>query len=345
MDARILGVVVATGLIASAAAGAQTVTGDIVDQILHPNAQPAADPSPPPVAATLAPSPAPAALPPAAPTPLTPQPAAPPFPASTVTGPDIVDTAPAAATPLPLPPSLDSRWSGFYAGINLGGGWTEGSAASTCINSVTGDSSGCTVINQSGPNTAGLLGGGQVGYLAPVHLGPDMPPLIVGGEIDLQGSGISGGQNVPPPIPLVNFPPCTTCNFSAHQSLGWLSSVRLRVGVPLGDVLVYGTGGYMFGGGQVSQSITFTNAVGSYSASAKETLSGPTFGGGIEFRLPGPWSARLEALYFDLGKMRTVAEPINGAFVNFSNTKTFVFRGGIIRLALNVKLGDIGFGF
>lgn len=249
-----------------------------------------------------------------------------------------------AATPLPAPPSLDSRWSGFYAGINLGGGWTEGSAASTCINSVTKNSSGCTIINQSGPNTAGLLGGGQVGYLASVHLGQGTPPLFVGGEIDLEGTGISGGQNVPPPIPEVNFPPCTTCKFAAHQSLGWLSSFRLRVGAPLGDVLIYGTGGYMVGGGQVSQSITFTEGAGNYSASAKETLSGPTFGGGVEFRLPGPWTARLEGLYYDIGKMRTVAQPMNGAFINFSNTKTFDFRGGIIRLGLNVQLGDINFG-
>jgi len=35
---------------------------------------------------------------------------------------------------------------------------------------------------------------------------------------------------------------------------------------------------------------------------------------------------------------------MNDAFVNFSNTKTFVFRGGIVRLALNIQLGNLGLG-
>ena len=271
--------------------------------------------------------------------------AASPLPVTALNGPDIIDTAAPAppSMPLPAPPTLASRWSGFYAGINFGGGWTEGTSASTCINSITNTSSGCTLLNESGPNTAGLLGGGQVGYLAPVHLGKDMPPLILGAEFDLEGSGISGNQTVRAPIPLVGFPPCTTCNFSAHQSLDSLVSLRARIGVPVGDVLFYGTGGVMIGGVKTNQSLTFTNSGANYTATVNKTLNGGTVGGGIEYHLPGmPWTARLEGLYYDLGKIRTVAGPMNDAFVNFSNTKTFIFRGGIVRLALNLQLGDLG---
>jgi outer membrane immunogenic protein len=246
---------------------------------------------------------------------------------------------------LPPEPPLASRWGGFYGGINLGGGWTEGTSASSCFNSVTNNASGCTLINPSGPNTAGLVGGGQFGYITPFDPRWGLP-LVVGAEVDLEGSGMSGTQSIAPPIPLVDFPPCTTCSFYAKQSLDWMASLRARVGVPVDDMLIYATGGLMFGGANAYQSLSFTNAnSGSYTVSAHEALAGPTFGGGVEYRLPGPWSVRLEGLYYDLGKMRTVAEPTGDAFVNFSNTKTFAFRGGIIRLAVNLRLGDIGWGF
>jgi hypothetical protein len=57
----------------------------------------------------------------------------------------------------------------------------------------------------------------------------------------------------------------------------------------------------------------------------------------------GPWSVRVEGLYYDLGKIRTVAEPMNNAFVNFNNVKTFVYRGGIIRLGVDLQLGNLIF--
>jgi len=362
MAVRTLSTLVVTGLIVSLPAYAQTVTGDIVDQILHPAPQqPAAEP--PPVAITQ-PSPPPAIAAPAAapqasaPIPLAPPPAPiratpppPPLTVSTMGGPDIVgpttgsiETVPPATVSLPAAPTLASRWGGFYGGINVGGGWTEGTTASSCTNSVTHTPSGCTLINPSGPNTAGLLGGGQLGYLRPINLGWGVP-LVVGAEIDLEGSGMSASQSISPPIPLVDFPPCTNCNFYAKQSLDWLASARVRVGVPVDDMLIYATGGAIFGGANAYQSISFINSTANYTASAHEALAGPTFGGGVEFRLWGPWSARLEGLYYDLGKMRTVAEPMNDAFINFSNTKTFVFRGGIIRLAVNLRLGDISWGF
>jgi outer membrane immunogenic protein len=364
MTARTLSTLVVTGLIVSLPAYAQEVTGDIVDQILHPPAQqPAAAPPPPvaitqptmpppaaaPVAATMTPAPSTAPAPtPLAPTPLTPASApiatpapASPFPVSTMGSPDIVGPA---TVSLPAEPSLDSRWGGFYGGINVGGGWTEGTSASSCINSVTNSQSGCTLINPSGPNTAGLISGGQFGYMKPFDLGWGVP-LVAGAEVDLEGSGMSGTQSIAPPIPLVDFTPCTTCSFYAKQSLDWMASLRARVGVPVDDMLIYATGGLMFGGANAYQNLSFSNQTGTYTASAHEALSGPTFGGGVEFRLWGPWTARLEGLYYDLGKMRTVAEPTGNAFSNFSNTKTFAFRGGIIRLALNLRLGDIGWGF
>jgi outer membrane immunogenic protein len=262
-------------------------------------------------------------------------------PASTLTGPDIIGEG-QPAIPLPAPPTLASRWRGYYVGANIGGGWDEGTAASTCINSLTNSSSGCVILNQGGPNGSGILGGAQVGYLAPIDLGGGTP-LMVGFETDMQASGVGGSQHVGSPIPLVGFPPCADCTFTARQSINWFGTARLRVGVPLDNLLIYVTGGLIYGELQAAQSINFTSGTGSYSANVTTTHVGPTVGAGAELLAAGPWAVRIEGLYYDLGKIRTVAEPMGNAFVNFNNAKTFVYRGGIIRLGVDLHLGDLIF--
>lgn len=370
--------IAAIGLIASLPAHADVAGGDIVDQILRGNARPGAVPPPtvqetlpvatiagpdvgpaatapplvyaPPPPAAVTPTPGPAVAP-LAPTPVplvptavpTPAPAMPaPLPAATMDAPDIIGMPPGAPPPeLPVPPTEAARWGGFYAGANLGAGWTSGTSASTCVNSVTNTDSGCTILNEAGPNTSGVLGGVQLGYMTPVSLGGTT--LMVGGELDLQGSGISGKQDIGSPIPLSGFPPCPNCTFHASQSINWFTTLRGRIGIPVDNVLLYATGGLIVGGLEASQRLGFTDSTANYSAAASTTKVGPTIGAGAELLVSGPWSVKLEALYYDLGKVRTVAEPMNDAFVNFSNTKTFAFRGGMIRLGVNVRLGDIAF--
>jgi outer membrane immunogenic protein len=252
-------------------------------------------------------------------------------PASTLTGPDIIgDVQPGMQ--LPAPPTLASRWQGFYMGANIGGGWAEGTAASSCTNELTNSPSGCVILNQSGPNGSGVLGGVQAGYLAPVDLGGGTL-LMVGVETDSQGSNVNGSLNIGAPIPLAGFAPCPDCTFTAHQSMDWFGTARLRVGIPIDNLLIYATGGLIYGGLNASQRINLGASGAFYGANTTTTHVGPTVGAGAELLVSGPWSVKVEGLYYDLGKIRTVAEPAGGAFVNFNNVKTFVYRGGIIRLA------------
>jgi outer membrane immunogenic protein len=363
MTVRTIGVTAAIGMIVSVAAQADPPGGDIVDQILYPSPPPATAPSPTPVLVQPTPPAAPvAAAPPAPiaaqPVPLTPQnaiasgdlsPSGPPpravtttlQPASTLTGPDIIGDA-QPAMPLPAPPPLASRWQGFYVGTNIGGGWDEGTASSTCTNSLTNSPSGCVILNEGGPNGSGILGGGQVGYLTHFDLGTGTgTPLMVGFESDAQGSGISGSQNIGSPIPLAGFAPCPDCTFTARQSINWFGTARLRVGIPIDNLLIYATGGLIYGELQAAQRINLGTSGANYSANVTTNHMGPTVGAGAELLVSGPWSVKVETLYYDLGKIRTVAAPMNGAFVNFSNTKSFVYRGGIIRLGINLHLGDL----
>jgi outer membrane immunogenic protein len=255
---------------------------------------------------------------------------------------DIADQPP----PPPSSPDFSVPWTGVYVGGNLGGGWTRGGSGESCTNLQTGMMSGCDITGGGSLSTGGVLGGAQIGYLRPinVNLGPGIP-LMLGIEADIQGSGISGSQNeTESPIQFFGTPEtCSLCNFTASQSIDWFGTLRAKVGVPVNDkVLIYATGGLIFGGVTASQDLAFLGTSAGFVVNKKATLSGPTVGGGVEFHLDGPWSVKIEGLYYDLGDLKTVALPVNGAPSNFGDSKTFGFHGGMIRVGINYRLGDPG---
>jgi outer membrane immunogenic protein len=263
--------------------------------------------------------------------------------------PDNADIVAQAQQPPPRAIDSSGRWTGFYLGGNVGYGSTRGGSGETCLNSVTNSSSGCDIINSPALHTSGVFGGGQLGYIMPLSglnlpLGPNMPPLMIGAEADMQDSGISGAQNVPGPFNLVGFPgfTCSPCSFTASQQIDWFSTVRGRVGVPVDDFLFYGTGGMIFGSIKASQNLSFTGTTQGNVGTVSKMASGPVFGGGVEVLLPGPFSAKFEGLYYDLGNLRTLGLPVNGAPGNFTDFKTFGFRGTFFRAGINMRLGGLG---
>jgi outer membrane immunogenic protein len=115
------------------------------------------------------------------------------------------------APPPAMAPAYD--WSGFYLGINGGGGWGHS----------TWDARGVNM------NTSGGLVGGTAGYNW--QLGSAV--LGVEGDIDwanLKGTGTS-----------------TLCPAGCTTSDNWLSTVRGRAGYAFGTVLPYVTGGLAVG--------------------------------------------------------------------------------------------------
>jgi outer membrane immunogenic protein len=100
-----------------------------------------------------------------------------------------------------------ANWSGFYGGVNAGGGGTADDGALS---------------------PSGGFGGGQIGYNWQGVLGLG-PQWVLGVEADLQGSGISDSA------------------FGVNSSLNWFGTVRGRIGYSFGQVLVYGTGGFAYG--------------------------------------------------------------------------------------------------
>jgi outer membrane immunogenic protein len=277
-------------------------------------------------------TPGPVAPGPVAPGPVAPSPVAP-------SNADIVDQA---LQVLPARPEGFIPWRGLYIGLNLGGGDAHGGGDRTCVNSQTGDTTGCVVIPDSPLKATGVLGGAQFGWMTSIDPGWGTP-LVAGIETDLQGTGIGSTRNTQGPFAFSGVPAvCQPCSYGASERLEWFGTFRLRLGVPIDNFLLYATGGAIYAGAAATQTVYFAGTPG-YAISGKGKLAGPTVGGGIEVAIPdSPWSAKLEALYYDLGTLTTttVAQPGFGG--NFSDRKTVGFQGAIIRLGVNVRLGDIG---
>ena len=161
---------------------------------------------------------------------------------------------------------------------------------------------------------SGVFGGGQIGYQMPLSTltfpGSSTTPVLIGLEGDIQASG---------------------------GEIDWLSTVRARLGVPVDDVFIYATGGLMVGGVNASRNLGFGGGAGT-TVRASGTNVGPVVGGGLEFALTGSLTAKIEGLYYDLGDVKTPGPAVGGAPGNFD----FKFRGGMIRVGINVKLGGLG---
>ncbi|QGM97590.1 outer membrane protein [Methylocystis parvus] len=198
--------------------------------------------------------------------------------------------------PVYVPPPPLITWTGFYAGVNIGGGWSANSVNPNSLAPYANNVTGAIAFlpgNSSGGNTAGgVVGGGQIGY------NYQMGAFLVGLETDFQGSSMnSGGSNnyaVYPgggaflgPVGSTWVP--LTSGGNNGVSLSWIGTVRGRAGYLITPTLLaYATGGFAYGG-------LSANANG-YS----NTRTGWTVGGGAEWLFMPNWSAKVEYLYTDL---------------------------------------------
>ena len=218
--------------------------------------------------------------------------------------------------PIYIPPPPPPLWTGFYGGLNIGGGWDDGGgstgysayydpnfAIGSSPTYFTGRGRNRTKVTDPAnlfflPNgnslgtAGGVLGGAQIGY------NYQFGQFVIGVETDFQGTSISGGGNNASQA-LVTSPYYNTrvggseflapigALTGANTSLSWFGTVRGRVGyLVLPTLLIYGTGGFAYG--QVD-AFGFSN-----------TATGWTAGGGVEWMFAPNWSAKAEYLYVDL---------------------------------------------
>jgi outer membrane immunogenic protein len=210
--------------------------------------------------------------------------------------------APAPIAPAPY------TWTGLYVGGNVGYSWAT-------------ISSTATVFGVSGTglqDLSGVLGGGQIGY------NWQLASWVLGLEADIQRSGqqTSATASVGP------------LTITETEKFPWFGTLRGRLGfTPADRWLVYLTGGLPYGEGRASITATLAG-LGSASATVTQDRIAWTLGGGVEAALWGNWSAKVEYLYIDSGRVTN-----NYQLLGIPLTANTRICDNIVRVGINYRFG------
>ncbi|MCI0598691.1 MAG: outer membrane beta-barrel protein [Beijerinckiaceae bacterium] len=265
-----------------------------------------------------------------------------------------------APPPVYLPPPPVYLWSGFYAGLNAGGTWSNNNSFTVAtapgfINlgaiSPLGFAHAIAAANGMngvlGTSNAGFIGGGQIGYNLQFGIN-----WLAGLEADIQGvAGGSGGSSLTVQTVGPGFPanPVVT-TISASRRIEYLGTVRGRLGfLWTPTFLIYGTGGLAYGGTTATASIFGAevppagpnNGFWASTGTVSGTRIGWTAGGGIEWMFLPNWSVKVEYLYYDIGRPTfsagvpfQVFPPATPFWAHFPAASTR-FNGNIVRAGIN----------
>ncbi|MDB5570514.1 MAG: hypothetical protein JWN93_1697, partial [Hyphomicrobiales bacterium] len=131
-----------------------------------------------------------------------------------------------------------------------------------------------------------------------------------------------------------------TSTGSVQASAQWISTLRLKAGVAMDRLMVYGTGGLAFGKVKMNSQSTWTDsvtatcnsdgntegggceipgAVGFGSSAAwqgamSKTMTGYAVGGGVEYAATDNWLLKLEGLYYNLGTARMTVDGVGSSY-------------------------------
>ena len=186
-------------------------------------------------------------------------------------------------------------WTGYYLGVNGGGGWGDS-------NTLTFTDTAPGAGNPGSFDRYGGFGGIQAGYNWQGALGLG-DSWVLGFETDFQGSEINNRFSKIAPY----FGPTF---FDARQGIDYFGTVRGRIGYATGNLLIYGTGGFAYG--NVITKIRLANLDFTNSLRNDETEAGYAVGGGLEYVFAPGWSAKLEYQYVDLGAQSLSGLASNG---------------------------------
>jgi outer membrane immunogenic protein len=245
---------------------------------------------------------------------------------------------------LKAPPLVEVwSWTGLYIGGNVGYSWGRSDTDASFYNNTTG-----VLLSTSASkfNLNGWVAGGQVGY------NWQNGNWVFGLEADIQWTGQDGDAVFSCPTPALGGP-CNTITggpglgvsptASFSQSLDWFGTLRARLGVTVTPTLLaYVTGGLAYGQIATDGVLTGVTILGAPTSSAfsyDKTKAGWTAGGGLEGRISGNWTAKIEYLYLDFGTVSgggtllTSNVPLRA---QFSSDVT----DHILRVGLNYKFGN-----
>jgi outer membrane immunogenic protein len=209
------------------------------------------------------------------------------------------------------PPFPVYNWTGFYVGIQGGGGWSR--VAQTDARPFTSDEYN---------GTDGVIGG-TLGFNA------QFDRVVLGLEADGSAAWVKG-YTIGTDIPSGNCGGAPPRCFSKLQSL-W--TLRGRAGITMDNVLPYLTGGLAVGSLHGEDGDVPGN--GAFGAGTK-TVVGWTAGVGVEAMFNQRWSLKVEWLYADFGNHVIFNDNVGGAIF----PESLRYRAQVLRVGANFRFGS-----
>jgi outer membrane immunogenic protein len=243
-----------------------------------------------------------------------------------------------AATPIHKAPAVVAQvfnWTGFYVGANIGYGWSandDGARISEFPNITNTFAIGQTPT-VLGFRQKGVIGGAEAGY------NWQTASLVFGVEADISATDIKGSGTFFFPGSILGAPQTTTVS----SRLDWLSTIRGRLGfTPVDRLLIFGTAGVAFG--QVKTGLsTVASSPGFFDVSAgsrEATRVGWVAGLGTQYAVTNDIFAKVEWLYYDLGKSTVSAnEVLNGVPLSSGFSSRVKTNGNIVRFGVDYRFG------
>lgn len=207
-------------------------------------------------------------------------------------------------------------WTGCYLGAHVG--YAHGDASVTDLPFTQGAFGGSGFswndppFNTIGAGDSGVAGGGEAG--CDYQFSSPGAALVVGIVADI------GGLDLADTATSADFP-----DTNASFDIGYLGSLRGRLGFGTDKWLAYVTGGYAFADIDVrafDQDVDVPpGSIGLMDVSGGGTESGWVLGGGLEYALGGSWSLGLEYLHYEFDGIIATGEAVApaGAFPRFES--------------------------
>ncbi|MDO9415702.1 outer membrane protein [Pararhizobium sp.] len=200
-------------------------------------------------------------------------------------------------TPEPVATETYASWTGFYAGVQLGGAF--GDSGTFAVTPFTGGLQTAFAPGFSGDFDSGVVGGAHIGY------DQQYGSWVVGGIFDISATDIGDiqqGRSITP------------ATYTIGRDLDYLATLRARLGYTVTDsMLAYATGGLAYGDVDFSYSQPGSGAVTTTSG-GQDSKFGYTVGAGLEAKLTEQVSFGVEYLYTNLGGNDFRANLVGGAF-------------------------------
>jgi outer membrane immunogenic protein len=236
----------------------------------------------------------------------------------------------AADLPLKAAPAAVYSWTGFYVGLNAGYGLAEDPFSQTAA-ALGAPVESSSINSRVTPN--GAIAGGQIGY------NYQSGHVVYGVEGDFQWSGQRDTAGCG--VECLSGAGFAATLGSATQSIKWFGTARGRLGWADNGWLLYITGGGAWAG--IDATTAFSESGGGLAFAESNTTSltraGWVLGGGTEVRISGPWSAKFEYLYMDLGG---ISDTLTIGAAGFGAVGTLTtnseIHDHIVRVGVNYKL-------